>query len=140
MADCAVEVLGLTRFHDKALLDKSEVVFLLHIFYARCEWSFGPTRGAMVSGHGEHMLSLLDKPGQMFGGPAPNVIRRPTEEQIARCFARMQNWLALCRAMIRSEFVNFEVIQTFSLFSPEYTHIQVTLLSSPVSFRSRSWT
>ena len=117
MADCAVEVLGLTRFHDKALSDKSEVAFQLHIFYARCEWLFGPTRGAMVSGHGEHMLSLLDKPIQIFVGPAPKVIRRTTEEQIARCVARMQNWLALCRVVIRSEFVNFEVIQTFSLFS-----------------------
>ena len=119
MADAGDEVNILVRFLDCETFDKSQVASMLDEFIHRIETLFVHEQ-CLSTGYTRHMLQVLQRPMTVFlrGGETKTIgHRRGTPRAlITRCIARLRNWAHLAKSILRAEFPNFEVLQTFSIF------------------------
>ncbi len=127
MADAGDEVLQLVRFLESEQFDKTSLAPQLDEFMHRIQVLF--THGQCVkTGYTKHMLTVLSKSVTVFlkkhepknighNGPVP-------EDMIRRCLLRLQRWVSLALTVLRAEFPNFEVLQTFQAFELARSSVQ----------------
>ena len=115
MADAGDECIIINRVFDKSCIEKENISQELQTFVQRCSWLF-EHGGAETTGCCAFMLQLLQTPRTIIVDGQVRTISAPTDEIKNRCFARMKNWLDLARAVIRSDFPEFESLQLFSVF------------------------
>ena len=121
MADCADEVVRLTRFFDSELYDHALVAPRLAQFRATCEYLFAGGGCLTHEGHTKAMVTHILRPRmvlQSTGLPKTlGDVRGVSSEIVARCLARMQNWWQLASLVLATEFPDYSVLHAFSAFS-----------------------
>ena len=119
MADAGDECLILVRFLESESFDKSMLAPELDTFMHRIKILFNEKQ-CLSTGYTKHMLSILKNPITVFlKDSQPKVLGckgGPTTDLAQRCLQRLSNWCNLALATLRSEFPNFEILQTFNIF------------------------
>ena len=122
LADAGEESIVLTRFMDDEDFDKSTLSGELQTYLDRIRALF-VERGCYnaTTTFTRHMLTFLAKRRSLFlHGGAVRFLGGPddlTSAVLDRCVQRMVNWVHLATAVVRSEFPNFELLQSFEVFS-----------------------
>lgn len=122
MADATDEIITLVRFVEAEDYDKSKLASQLDSFVHRLQILF--VHGQVVNtGYTAHMLHILRSPLTVYLPDARGVHTKviggkgcPSEALLQQCLRRFRNFVTLAVGVVRAEFPNFEVLQTFSIF------------------------
>ena len=117
-ADAADEAMLLVRAFDSESMDIAETLARTRDFMDRVEGLFDHGHCLTTPGYTQHCRDILES-GELlaFSSEGPrNVGLDLTSTAVSRCLNRMRCWVVLARSVIRSEFPDFEILNSFAIF------------------------
>ncbi len=119
LADAADEALLVVRIFDDEDADSATTATYLSEFQRRIYALFGDPPGCRtLRGFTQFAIEFLQTAHviRIKGANERTLGPGPSDAVFASCLRRMKCWLALCRVVIRAEFPDFELTQSFAIF------------------------
>ena len=115
VADASDEGLMLIRAVDSDVVDWPSIASTVDNFVIRIKTLFGEDAGVMRSGYTAHVINLL-KDGRLHVFCQGTTLQPPSDSVARRCLDRMKGWMRLALQVLRTEFPNYSIFQSFSIF------------------------